>query len=58
MFRAQDLGFEYGAPTKDHAEEDDGLYSKEHGNEVHELHRSEDAFSQPGETKKTSSFAS
>ena len=42
-FRAQDLGFEYGAPTADDAEEDNGLYSKEHGNEPHERHRSEGA---------------
>ena len=30
-------------PKADHAEEDNALYSKEHGNEAHELHRSEDA---------------
>ena len=42
-FRAQDLEFEYGAPTEDHAEEDNELFSKEHGNEDHELHRCEDA---------------
>ena len=42
-FRAQDLGFEYGAPTEDNAKEGNGLYSKEHGNEAHELHRSGDA---------------
>ena len=42
-FRAQDPGFEYGAATEDHAEEDDELYPNEHGNEAHELHRSEEA---------------
>jgi len=42
-FRAQDPGFEHGAPTAGGAEEDSELYSKEHGNEAHELHRSEDA---------------
>ena len=41
-FRAQDLGFEHGAPTDDDVEEDNELYSKEHGSEAHELHRSED----------------
>ena len=40
---AQDLGFEYGAPTVDYADEDNGLYSKEHCSEAHELHRREDA---------------
>jgi len=39
-FCAQDPGFEHGAPTAHGAEEDNGLYSKEHGNEARELHRS------------------
>ena len=38
-FRAQDLGFEYGAPTVDDTEEDTESYSKGHGNEAFELHR-------------------
>ena len=42
-FRAQDLGFEHGAPTTDHAKEDNELYSKENGSEAHELHSREDA---------------
>ena len=42
-FRAQDLGQRHDAPTKDDDEEDYALYSKEHGNEAHELHRREDA---------------
>ena len=42
-FRAQDLGFEYSAPTKDYADKDNELYSKEHGSEAQELHRREDA---------------
>ena len=29
--------------TPEHAEEDKGLYSTEHGNKAHELHRSEEA---------------
>ena len=42
-FRAQDLGFEYVAPTEDGAEGDNELYSIENGSEVNELHRSEGA---------------
>ena len=41
-FRAQDLGQWHDAPTEDYAEEGNELYSKEHGNEAHELHRRED----------------
>ena len=41
--RAHDLEFEYRAPTEDHAKEGSKLYSKEHCNEVHEVHRNGDA---------------
>ena len=41
-FRAQDLGFEYGAPTGDYADEDNELYLNKHGSEAHELHRREE----------------
>ena len=43
MFRAQDPGFEYDAPTGDHAEEHNELYSKERGKKAHELHLREGA---------------
>ena len=42
-FRAQDLGPFHGAPTTDDDEEDNELYSKDHGSGARELHRSEDA---------------
>ena len=42
-FRAYDLGFQHGAPTEGSVEEGNGLYSKEHGSEAHELHRSENS---------------
>ena len=42
-FRAQELGFEYDARTEDYADEDNELYSKEHGSEARELHSREDA---------------
>ena len=41
-FRAQNLG-SFHAPTEGDFEEDNRLYSKEHGSEAHELHRKEDA---------------
>ena len=41
--RAQNLGFGYGARTEDPAEDNNRLYSKEHGIGAHELHRTEDA---------------
>ena len=36
-FRSPDLGFEYSAPTADHTEEGNGLYSKENRNKANEL---------------------
>ena len=42
-FGAQDLEFIYSAPTEDHAEDDNELNSKGHGNGAHEPHRSEGA---------------
>ena len=51
-FRAQDLGFEYGASTEDHAEEDNELYLKEHGNETHIYTAARAPSSQPGETRE------
>ena len=42
-FRARYLEFTYSAPTEEHAEEDNELYSKEHGSQAHELNRSGDA---------------
>ena len=42
-FHAQDPGTLHGAPTTNDTEEVNELYSKEHGNEAQELHRSEDA---------------
>ena len=42
-FRAQELGQRHGAPTTDGDEEGYEIYSKEHGNEAHELYRREDA---------------
>ena len=40
-FSAQYLGSFHGAPTEDDFEEDNGLYSKEHGSESYKLHRRE-----------------
>ena len=42
-FRAQVLGLTGDAPTTDVAEEENVLYSKEHGNGAHELDRIEGA---------------
>ena len=43
MFGARDLGLLHGEPDGGYDEEVNKLYTKEHGNEAHELHRREDA---------------
>ena len=42
-FCAHDLGSYHAAPTTDDDEEENELYSKEHGSEAHEQHRGDDA---------------